>query len=140
LYQGDFALWENDAAKEPFGRSRIQEALTSEGDLEPADVEYARGVLADGTTAAVRHFDEAVEHDRFHLRANCALLMELVISGQFGRARDHATFMARAFPREPVVPLARALMAAMEDDEAAGRRYRQDLAALVRDAERMGGG
>jgi tRNA A-37 threonylcarbamoyl transferase component Bud32 len=136
MHQGDLDLWE-DPAEARKGKDRLRAALAIKDGLRPADAAYVRGVLADGSLSAAASFQEAVGHERYHLRANAALLMELALSGLHGGARAHAIFMARAFPSEPVVPLALALMATLEGESAT--EHLKEVKRLVKDQRQMKG-
>jgi serine/threonine protein kinase len=139
LHQGDLALWDPTAEAQSRGVAWLNEALGTPDGLGEADAAYARGVLEASTSRAQEHFRKAVqaENGRFHLRAHAALLVELVLSGQYEQAREEARFFETAFPSEPVAPLARLVMATLEEDKAGRNRHRDQLARLIANPERM---
>lgn len=137
LHRGDMSLWEASAGKQEAGRALVRAALALPDGLAPADAAYARGLIDDSALAAIRQFEEALRHDRFHLRANAALLVELALTGQFERAKRQADFMTAVFPNEPVTPLALALVATLEEDVAARRHHLTTLERILGDPSRM---
>ncbi len=139
LHQGDLSLWEVASDTQRAARDTIRAALAIPGGLRAADADFARGMLDESSFDAVRHFEGAIRHDRFHQRANAALLMELVLTGQFEAALRRAEFVAAVFPGEPVAPLAQALIATLREDTGHRERHLADLRRLVADPSRMAG-
>jgi serine/threonine protein kinase len=139
LHRGDVDLCDPAPDQQESARRLIRAALEVPDGLASADAAYARGLLDESTFDAVRHFEEALAREPHHLRANAALLMELVLSGQFEPARRQAERMAATFPDEPVPPLALALMATLQEDGAARDRQLTELRRLVADPALMAG-
>jgi tetratricopeptide (TPR) repeat protein len=137
LHRGDLLLWEPGHQQQERGRALVRQALGVKDGLTAADAAYARGLLAEAVADAVRDFEEALRHDRSHLRAAASLLVALVLSGQFEPALRKAEFLAAVFPDEPVTPLALALVATLQEDVPARRRHLVDLRRRVNDPQRM---
>ena len=64
-----------------------------------ADRAYAKGLLATTATEAVARFEEAVNEDPFHYRANAALLTEFLMAGRFDERGARPTSCARCTAR-----------------------------------------
>jgi len=78
----------------------IDKAVKSPGRLSAADQAYARALLAP-PPKRLSLLQEALRHDRFHHRANRALLLVLATSGEVEAARRRADFMRVVFPDDP---------------------------------------
>ncbi len=137
LHRGDLRLLDAGATAQNEARKWLGEALAIPAGLGPADTAYARGLLAEGVASAVRHFEGALQSDRFHLRAGTNLLVELLLSGQLERARQQADFLEAVFPEEPAVPLARALVAVLQDDNSVREKHVARLRKLIDDPTRL---
>src|SRR5262249_40022386 len=75
-----------------------------------------RGLLAETSPDAVRHFQEALAHDPFHHRANGILTLLLTLLGQLEEARARVAFAELVFPDDPTFRVLHALIQAVEDD------------------------
>jgi tetratricopeptide (TPR) repeat protein len=122
--EGLVRLWQADL-KLGFGQdgaalSLVRQALQL--GLPPADSEYARGLLAETSTEAVRHFRQAVDLDAFHHRANGMLGLVLLFLGESGEARERITLAQRLFPDDPTFRLLLALYHARDDRVAEANR------------------
>jgi tetratricopeptide (TPR) repeat protein/tRNA A-37 threonylcarbamoyl transferase component Bud32 len=122
LYRGEVSLIDDEAKDQTAAEALIRAAVQVPGGLSPADREYALGLLAEGPRTAIKHFREALRHAPFH-RANSALVLEMVFSGQFEEARRQAAFMRRINPSDIVAHYALAVIAALEEDDLGVQRH-----------------
>jgi tetratricopeptide (TPR) repeat protein len=117
LWRADIALGQSlDDAK---ALGLVRRALRK--GLPPAEGAYARGLLAETSPEAARHFREAVDRDPFRPRANGMLVLLLLTLGELPEARERAAVSGRLFPDDPTFPVLRAQISALEGDLAAAR-------------------
>ena len=102
LLRGDYAVDRVADARE--GLDLIRRALASEN-LTPADAAYARCVLADDLTTALREVEQALDLAPFHRRAKMMAVWLAVGGGDRKAAISHLRRFERQFPRDPVVSL-----------------------------------
>ncbi len=131
LHRGDVALWTPGLKPQAEARTLLTEALAIPDGLVHADAEYARGLLADGTTPALRHLEQAVRHDPFHPRARVALLFELLFSGQFQATERQLALAEAVVPAEPQVPAAGVLLSVLQGRARDGAPYLARLRRML---------
>jgi serine/threonine protein kinase len=131
LHRGDVGLWEVTGQLPAPARHDLEEALRIPGGLNDADAAYARGLLTDSVFEAVRQYELALQHQPFHARARVALLMELVLSGQFEAAQQQLNLAVAAHREDPSVAAAGVLLSLLRHDAAAGKQHLQQLRSLL---------
>ena len=128
--RGRFELWK---ATVLFGTDDAEaERLVAAAVTRPlplADREYAAGLLAATTPAAVEHFRAAVRHDVYHQPARSNACLFLLFLGRLDEAADLAEQSAELFPEHPDYPAVLAIVAGLRGDEA----------RVVREADRLAG-
>jgi serine/threonine protein kinase len=129
--RGDFLLSDADHLSE--GRSILREIagrITS-----PADQHYVRGLLTSDLIQARSHWQDAVRTDYFHHLGRRALVMNLVICGEFDEARRQLDTARALFPWDLAWDLADSLTDLCQRDRPALERH---TAALIARAEPQG--
>jgi serine/threonine protein kinase/predicted Zn-dependent protease len=112
LMQADLALGRGVEDQSTLGL--VRQALDQ--GLQPAETEYALGLLATSSPEAVRHFEQAVAADPFHQRANGMLGLTLIVLGKLPAARGRLTTARLLFPDDPTFAVLLAMTAAAEGD------------------------
>jgi serine/threonine-protein kinase len=117
--QGPALLWQADIALTRSGDDEkalevVRQALDLR--LPPAEEAYARGLRADTSAEAVRHFRQAVERDPLHQRANGMLALLLITLGYLPEARERVSVAGLLFPEDPTFHVLHALLSALGDD------------------------
>ncbi len=130
LYRGEVGLIDGEEKDLEKAEGLVRAALEVPGGLSAADRAYARGLLADSPRAAIEHYRAALARAPFH-RANSALVLELVFSGQFEEARRGAAFMLRVNADYTVAHYALAVIAALEEDAQGLQRHMRELHRVV---------
>lgn len=135
LYYGDFLM--SQGVRYTEGEALVAEALKDPdalGIIDPADVHFARGLVATVHDKGIEHFEGALapEMNPFHHRANANLLIQLVLSGRFDDARQRSRRMREFFPEDPLAYLVEALLDLLEGRPETG------LALLRSQRERLG--
>lgn len=126
LLRGDFALSRFRGRDKAL--ADVRAALA--GDLADADREYARGLLAEHSDAALRHFQAAVKAEPFHHRANSALLMMLFFLGRRDECHSQARLCTLLFPDDPGPRVTSAFMLSLEGKP-------QEARARLKEAEKL---
>jgi tetratricopeptide (TPR) repeat protein len=136
LWQGDVAISRSFTHAEE-GLKLVRRAVAR--GLPAAEKEYARGLLADTTPEAVRHFERALAHDPFHPRANGALVLTLATLGRLPEARQRIHFAERVFPRDPTFRVLHALLEAIAGNRAHALRLLDEAGQRLQDGRQLDG-
>lgn len=118
LHRGDFLMARMDKRDEAI--DLIKEALAS-GLLKPADAAYAKGLIEPYAEKAIENFQEAVELNGFHHRANSLLAITLTFMGRLEEATSQCDFFRRTFPDDPAAHYFNAWLGLWNQDDEAVR-------------------
>src|SRR5262249_29017661 len=102
-----------------------------QGNLRPSEAAYARGLLATRVDDALRHFREAVAHDRFHHDARAFVGFLSVIVGQLQEAREWLDQCLLLYPDDSQFHLLMAMCLEIRADGAAAEPYWQRVAEVA---------
>jgi tetratricopeptide (TPR) repeat protein len=130
LWQGDMAI-SLSAVHEAEGLLKVRQSL-SHG-LPPAEDAYARGLLADSSPEAVGYFQQALQADPFHPRANGACAMCLFTLGRVAEARDQVHFAERVFPEDPTFQVLHAMLLALGGKKEEAKKHVERAGAVLKD-------
>jgi hypothetical protein len=116
--EGPVLLWRGDIAWERSGDDTALDLVrqATHKNLPVADRAYARGLLADSSPAAVRHFQAALAADPFHRKANAMVASLLLLLGRLDESGEQITFGERVFPEDPTFKFLRAAWLALRGD------------------------
>ncbi len=109
LTRGDYLLGRSAEEGEK-GVGLIRRALDLP--LEPADREFALGLLSETLPSATEHFLRAVETEPYHLRARALLMLVLSVQGRFEDVREQFLAADALFPSAPDFKILMAMMLA----------------------------
>lgn len=123
LHSGDYLMSRSDTINQ--ARKLVADSLKYP--LPLADQAYARGLLADDFSQAIGWYSDALQQNRFHHRANSAIVCEWLLSGHFNEARRTADFMSRIYPNDPVAYFAWAWADLLEGRIESSRKHRQEI-------------
>ena len=134
--RGQFEIWRattrfgtDDAAAEEYLRAALSRPLP------PAEREYAAGLRAVTTPAAVEHFRTAVRHDRLYQPARSDAGLLLLALGRLDEAIELAEESARTLPKHPDFPVILACAHALRLEEGQARAAVNRLEGLLPEHE-----
>ena len=118
-HEAEILLWEGDVTllNELDARMSIRRAI--EIGLPPEDEAYALSLLAESTPEAIEYAEEALNQDRYHIRAMRHLLLNLTLSGRFEDAERWLVRAKHAFPDDPTFTLLAAVNAMLAGEDQA---------------------
>lgn len=111
------------------GLRRVQDAV--DRGLEPADLAYAKALLAPDTLSAVTQLERAVALNPVHQQANNQLAFTLLLLGRADELTIRAEAMLLIYPRDPTFPMTLAIAEAIQGDlDAASARIERAAKTL----------
>jgi tetratricopeptide (TPR) repeat protein len=124
--QGDILLMQSD---EEQAVALIKRGIDA-GVSKPTEA-YARALLADSVEEAIAHLRSCLALEPFHPEATRQLVALLLCSGQRPEAKERAIAASRLFPDDPSFPLARAVIAKLEENVAQMEQALEELQGKV---------
>jgi serine/threonine protein kinase len=121
LLQGDILLGHDDAKAEELIKRARQVGLPPGADA------YAQSLMAETTPEAIEKLRQAIALDPFQPRARTTLELLLVLLGQYSEARLELTAHETLFPEDADAKIMRALLSALEGDQATADRVLDGL-------------